>query len=44
LSILLLEYSFIEPERAALGLLITTIISAMILTGRCFGMLQITKK
>lgn len=46
LSILLLEYSFTgELERAAaLGLLITTIICAMILIGRCFGLLQITKK
>lgn len=46
LSILLLEYSFTgELERAAaLGLLITTIICAMILIGRFFGLLQMTRK
>ncbi len=44
LSILLLEYSFTgELERAAaLGLLITTLIVAMILIGRRFGLLNIT--
>lgn len=45
LSILLLEYSFTgELERsAALGLLITLIICAMILVGRYFGLLQISR-
>jgi len=44
LSILLLEYSFTgELERAAaLGLLVTMIICAMILVGQRFGLLQIS--
>lgn len=44
LSILLLEYSFTgELERgAALGLLITVIICAMIVVGRRFGLLDLT--
>jgi iron(III) transport system permease protein len=46
LSILLLEYSFTgELERAAaLGLLITVIICAMILVGKCFGLLKIQSR
>lgn len=46
LSILLLEYSFTgELERsAALGLLITLIICTMILLGKWFGLLHVTKK
>lgn len=45
LSILLLEYSFTgELERAAaLGLLITIIICTMIIIGRRFGLLQISR-
>lgn len=45
LSILLLEYSFTgELERsAALGLLITIIICTMIIVGRRFGLLQISR-
>jgi iron(III) transport system permease protein len=45
LSILLLEYSFSgELERgAALGLLITVIICAMIVVGRRFGLLDLSR-
>jgi iron(III) transport system permease protein len=46
LSILLLEYSFTgELERsAALGLFITVIICAMILLGKRFGLLKISRE